>query len=189
MKRKFEDLLIEHCSPTLAGVKTANLFCYCESNDENICKIAEVWNRNLEKYGIGLAVIKKCFVSNHYLIYVYRKKALAKDLENVGVKTFLAQNGYESCQEIDDYLLVLSGKLSESDSFPHEIGLFLGYPLNDVIGFIKNKGKNYYFCGFWKVYENPQEAQRCFEQFRKCTEIYKEMYQRGRSIIQLAVAA
>ena len=35
----------------------------------------------------------------------------------------------------------LKMRLSETTEFPHEIGLFLGYPVGDVVGFIKTRGK------------------------------------------------
>ena len=48
--------------------------------------------------------------------------------------------------------------LSGSCAFPHEIGLFLGYPFEDVMGFIENKGENYLCSGCWKVYSCEQDA-------------------------------
>lgn len=50
----------------------------------------------------------------------------------------------------------------EKDGFPHEVGLFLGYPLDDVTGFIEQKGKNYKCCGIWKVYGNEKQTQMLF---------------------------
>ena len=70
-------------------------------------------------------------------------------------------HGYENT-DIDLCLEVLGGKLAKSDLFPHEIGLFLGYPLGDVIGFIDNGGKNSRCTGCWKVYCNECEAMRTF---------------------------
>ena len=75
------------------------------------------------------------------------------------------------------------------DEFPHEIGLFLGYPYEDVIGFIKNKGKNYTYCGYWKTYGDPEISKKKFQQFQKCVFEYKRMYEKGKVIKQLIVAA
>lgn len=47
-------------------------------------------------------------------------------------------------------------KRLNTKNFPHEIGIFLGYPLDDVIGFIEHKP--YYLVGDWKVYQNVNEA-------------------------------
>lgn len=69
--------------------------------------------------------------------------------------------------------------------FPHEIGVFLGYPLKDVVGFIQNKGKNCKCCGCWKVYSDECEARKKFARYEKCKTIYMSMFQRGKSVLQL----
>ena len=69
------------------------------------------------------------------------------------------------------------------------MGLFLGYPLDDVTGFIEQKGKNYKCCGIWKVYGDEQKTQVIFQKLKKCSEIYQKLFADGRSILQLTVAA
>ena len=83
-----------------------------------------------------------------------------------------------------------AGSESEDDmAFPHEIGVFLGYPLQDVIGFIENKGMNSKYTGLWKVYGDRDESMKMFAKFRKCTDVYGELWRSGRrSIMQLTVA-
>lgn len=56
-------------------------------------------------------------------------------------------------------------KLREEPDFPHEIGLFLGYPLEDVKGFIENKADSSKCSGCWKVYGNEQKALKLFEKY------------------------
>ena len=80
-------------------------------------------------------------------------------------------------------------RLASGDGFPHEIGLFLGYPVEDVLGFIENAGQNCKCCGCWKVYCNECEAVRTFARYKKCRDIYKRLWQEGRSVLQLTVAA
>ena len=58
----------------------------------------------------------------------------------------------------------------------------------DVVGFIKNKGKNFKCCGCWKVYCDQCEAERRFELFNKCTRIYMEQWKAGKSVLKLTVA-
>ena len=41
-------------------------------------------------------------------------------------------------------------RLKDADEFPHEIGLFLGYPPEDVEGFIQEPNGQKY-TGIWKV--------------------------------------
>ena len=78
--------------------------------------------------------------------------------------------------------------LGENEEFPHEIGLFLGYPPEDVLGFIDNKAGGCKCVGCWKVYGDVDEAQKTFAEYKKCTELYCAMFAKGRSIERLAVA-
>lgn len=189
MNKRFEQLLIEHCAPTLANVKTANMFCYKTGINEIICETISYWNNRLNKFGISIKVLKQFSHQRSYLVYVYREKNLIADLEQAGVKKFLEKYGYNKLTMIEKYLNRLSIHLYDREDFPHEIGLFLGYPLKDVEGFIENKGRNYYCAGCWKVYSNPQLAQKRFERYKKCVEIYKKLHCNGKSITQLTLAA
>ena len=72
--------------------------------------------------------------------------------------------------------------------FPHEVGLFLSYPPQDVRGFIENHAVNYKCAGLWKVYGDEALARRLFDKFRKCTDIYCALWRAGSGIDQLAVA-
>ena len=90
---------------------------------------------------------------------------------------------------VDGFLKQLSNRLCLEHDFPHEIGIFLGYPLEDVVGFIENQGKNYTCSGYWKTYGDPQEATRRFDSYRECTEVCREKYRQGTPIIQLVKAA
>lgn len=67
-------------------------------------------------------------------------------------------------------------RLGESDEFPHEIGLFLGYPVEDVKGFIENKASCAKCVGYWKVYGDEEKAQKLFNQYKKCTGVYKKQW-------------
>ena len=70
-----------------------------------------------------------------------------------------------------------------------EIGLFLGYPLCDVLGYIKNRGQNSKLTGWWQVYGDEAEAARLFSRFRKCRDVYSRLWSEGRSVQQLTVCA
>ena len=53
--------------------------------------------------------------------------------------------------------------------FPHEMGLLLGYPPEDVEGFILQNGRNALCSGYWKVYEDAESKLRTFHIF-ECAE-------------------
>lgn len=181
-----EKKIIEHCAPTLAGLKTANMFnCRFSSIDTLLKELQEV-NEKLNRKGVFIEILK--IKQSRALIYVYRKKRLENDLKKPGVEELLLHYGYENC-ELSHCLEQLRIRLEKYDCFPHEIGVFLDYPLADVIGFIEHSGKNCKCCGVWKVYSNECETQVLFARFKKCTEVYLRVFAKGRSLMQLTVAA
>lgn len=182
-----EKYLVEHCSPTLASLKTANLFSYACSSEDKLNAYISYWNQCMGEKGVSMHILR---VRNHRaLVYVCRKQFLKRDMERPGVEGFLKRLGYE-CIDTDYVVSRLKLRLNECADFPHEIGLFLGYPLGDVIGFMKNSGRNCLCCGCWKVYCNESEAVRIFQKYKKCTAVYMRLWNEGRrSVWQLTVAA
>ena len=83
----------------------------------------------------------------------------------------------------------LKSRIGENNEFPHEIGIFLDYPLGDVIGFILNEGRNFKCVGCWKVYCDECACQKTFAKYKKCRDVYVRLWQQGRSVLQLTVAA
>lgn len=177
-------IIVRHCAPTLAGLKLGNLFSYkYEDIDELNCIIHEQ-NKELNKKGVYFVLVRA--KDGMALIYVFRGRQLAARLKNPEVQDFLKTLGYteftvEAClNRLQDRLL--------NDDFPHEIGVFLGYPLNDIIAFIDNKGANYKCSGFWKAYYNVQEAEKTFRRFNKCIKIYCQKHMEGTDLQRLTVA-
>lgn len=104
-----------------------------------------------------------------------------------GAAGLLRREGYP-CESCGKCLAVLARKLCSGGDFPHEIGLFLSYPPEDVKGFIENRAANYKCCGMWKVYSDERKAKELFAKYKKCTDIYCERYRAGCRIDELAVA-
>ncbi len=182
----FEKQLIVHCAPTLASLKTASLFCCtCFAKIELECQL-ESWNRQLGQKGLFLTALRQA--NGRALIYVCRISHLQADLQKPGVANFLSGFGYQS-NDVKCALDQLKERLKDCKAFPHEIGIFLGFPLEDVIGFIQNDGKNSLCSGCWKVYCNQYETMKLFMRFQKCREIYTRLWKEGRTVWQLTVAA
>ena len=72
--------------------------------------------------------------------------------------------------------------------FPHEIGLFLSYPPEDVLGFILNKACNHKCIGCWKVYGDEQAAKTSFEGTKNAAKFIPNSGSRGNPSEQLTVA-
>ena len=184
MEQTFEMALARQCAPTLAGIKPANLFPWKDWKRARL----NLWRKNLSPYGIELRILKACPVSGNCLIYLFRTAWLCDILSDPSARSFLYWLGYPDA----DYRVLLrqlSERLHCMEEFPHEIGIFLGYPLEDVTGFMQHHGKNYTYCGCWKVYGNPEEAKRRFAQYRRCTALYCENVRRGIPLTRLIAAA
>ena len=181
-----ERYLIEHCAPTLASIKTANLFNVSYSSAKELKRHITKWDRQLSSKGVSITVLRQ--KNGCALLYVCRRQLVQKDLQQPGVAEFLSKYGYKE-NTIEYGLLRLQQKLKHQVAFPHEIGLFLGYPLGDVIGFIENSGQNCKCCGCWKVYCDQCGAEKLFYRFKKCREVYLRLFEQGKTVMQLTVAA
>ena len=181
-----EKFLIEHCSPTLASLKTANLFNYKYQDEVELYGYLRDLNRQLSVKGVRATLLRK--YDHSALVYVFRESKLQNDLDQPGVKQFMRQYGYDN-PTAKQAVAMLRKRFATGDGFPHEIGLFLGYPLGDVIGYIENAGRNSKCSGCWKVYCNECEAMKLFAKFDKCKNVYRQLFAEGRrSVEQLTVA-
>ena len=188
ISRTFEAVLVRQCAPTLAGMKPGSIFCFhhssLEASRQKVCQ----WNKQLEPFGLTVQILLERPGSSSVIVFVYRHDRLEQMLSDDAYQSFLAEAGYEDAN-LDGLLEQLSYRLRTQPEFPHEIGVFLGYPLRDVIGFIENRGRNFTCCGFWKSYGDPAEMQVCFACYRRCIQTYVAMFEQGIPIERLAVPA
>lgn len=183
--RTFEELLVEQCAPTLAGVKPASLFRYRGSQMGEARWLADRWGRELAARGLTLQVLKACSLTGACMIFLYRADWLCQILAEPSNRRFLMEQGYPAGVDIPRLLEQLSRRLCLEQDYPHEIGLLLGYPLEDVVGFMENRGRNFTCCGYWKAYGDPEAARRRFAQYRRCTDVYRERFRQGTGIMEL----
>ena len=184
-----DEMIVEFCSPTLAGIKTGNLFS-CEYLDyQTLEKDLRRVNSILLHKGIKAIPIR--YLNHRALIYIFRPSFLKKDLCDKDTSLLLKRLGY-NVDSMSECVKCLSEKLmllKSSKDFPHEIGLFLGYPYEDVKGFIDNKGECSKCIGCWKVYGDVSLAEDTFDRYKKCTCEYISRLKEGMTLEQLAVCA
>ncbi len=158
-----EELVIFHCSPTMAGLKAASLFnCPVKNNRTFLENIREM-NRRLLPRGVRIVPLKN--MGKSVLVYMYRPDRLREDLGDSRARKILAERDYP-VEETEKCIVELVRRLEDGEAFPHEIGLFLGYPPEDVDGFIRNGAAGAKCIGTWKVYGNVETAQRKFVQYK-----------------------
>lgn len=170
----FEQILANHCSPVLMGTKLSNLISVSkEGLDVN--EIINRYNASFKSYGIVFEKVCEC--KERFLLFVYNTERLERHLKKDRIASFLKDYGYEESQlrySIDK----LKQKLMHHE-FPHEIGVFLGFPLDDVKGFIENQGQNYIYCGYWKVYNNIEGRMRNFDLYDRLRSFVKSKLDDG----------
>lgn len=192
MCAKFEKSIIENASSTLAGIKVASMYNFRFSNMQECEMILNSINKRLNVKGVYVEVIKN--KGDFYLIYVYRKSKLIELVNEKNIAEFLREYGYDVNDNGQDdntekILVNLKCRVNEGSSFPHEIGVLLGYPLNDVKAFIENEGLNCIMCGIWKVYYDEQNAMKTFCKLKRCKDVYIEKYNLGSSMYDMVVSA
>ena len=182
-----EALLAYHCAPALAGIKPANIVTCQKSRIPNINSELEKLNNELNHKDIYIEILCEC--ERRALVIVYRKSILEKHLQSHLNRAFLSQCGYPEIGSLADYLNVLRTRL-DCDSFPHEIGVFLGYPLHDIYCFINHRDDGCLLIGEWKVYHNVEEAEKIFTRFKACRKaLVRQITERGKTLAQVFCAA
>ncbi len=167
-----EKLIAYHCGPALTGIKPSNLLAVRVTGEAAAAKAA-IFNIQCNRRGIFFNTMN--ISNNTTLFFVYNKPLLEKTLKNPGTAFFLIKEGYKPLKSVESHVNRLCLRIIEANSgksdFPHEIGIFLGYPLEDVKGFINNKGKNCKMCGYWKVYGDKEKAGDMFRRYTECRRI------------------
>lgn len=177
-----EFTMVRMCAPTLAGMKTGSLYNYRYDDRGEMMKAIRGWNRRLRVRGVCLIPLR--YTDHTALIYLFRPEQLRCDLCRASVSRLLRTHGYDSYR-CGQCLARLIERLREEDTFPHEIGLFLGYPPEDVEGFIQNRAEGFKAVGYWKVYGDAEAANRTFCKYRKCTELLCRRLRNGEPVERL----
>ena len=178
-----EELFVRQCAPTLAGIKTGNMFRTAYADEQELVSQIREMNQRLREKGLCLIPLR--FREGNALLYLYRPERLQLDLKNDLARRTLLDAGYEN-QSPERCVVNLIRRL-QGDEFPHEIGLFLSYPPEDVQGFIDNHARNFKLSGLWKVYGDEAYARAAFAKYKKCTDIYCRSWRSGASLEELAV--
>lgn len=170
-----------HCAPTIRGSKAANIVTLKRDDSYDFESLFE-----------GTKISYRFLKSgrNRTILYLYRKEELEEYLFSKEVEMFLKTYGY-SGKNIDEMLDILSEKIQIFENgeteFPHEIGVFLEYPVKDVKSYLENDGKNFAYLGYWKVYHNVQKTKKLFKRYDEEKELAVREIMLGKSISEIAV--
>ena len=127
--------------------------------------LKDYWMQNkfMLRDALGLDFYELKEGEDFVLVYFFKNNRLEKKLSQIKIKDFLNSYGYISCVSTGDYLNLLSQRFRET--CPDEIGIFLGYPLKDVMDF-KDRDKKACKCtGYWKCFNNEKSSLEAFKRF------------------------
>ena len=167
-----------YCGVTFAGLKVASMVNLRRGERDVVVRLA----RGFRRRGFSFVCLRAC--GERQVLYVYHEEQLRSLLFSPDVRAFLEGFGYRY-DTVGEALAQLRARMNAlGAAFPHEIGVFLGYPLGDVRGFLRDPD-GCVLCGAWKVYENADEAVRTFERFRRCSDCICRHMDRGRTLSQI----
>jgi hypothetical protein len=156
-------LSIIMCSaaPTIAKEKVSSLLNFSSDNHN----LQKTWKEHKDYIkdilNIDFFELKKD--ENNTIVLFYNKEELEKILKQKQNIKFLKRFGYNEEMNIKQCILHLSTRFQ--NTCPHEIGIFLGYPVEDVACFINYPNEQCLMVGYWKVYHNVEEAKYIFDKY------------------------
>ena len=166
-----EDIQLQlamQCAPLIAGLKMSNLLIIPR---ESLPALREILEGSDIAHALLLEKGKKA------TLLLYCRNQLQQYLARPQILDFLRGQGYDDCS-LEWFLASIRiryrNHMEKAGPFPHEMGIALGYPLEDVRGFIRHKGKNYLYSGYWKVYGDVEKARQLFQSYDRAR---KQMFQ------------
>lgn len=181
------------CMPTLLKTKPSSLVCFHKKYIEDTKRFHRTLWEECRQFDCSYQMLYE----NDYAVYViiYQTELLKEVLNKYSANPILSETGYIQGQENFYFNLChfknryRNFKENKESAFPHEVGIFLGYPIVDVEEYIRNKGENYMLCGYWKVYHDVEEAARTFHYFRKLREEAMDLFFSGRDLSEIVLSA
>ena len=180
LKMSFNQIIIRSSSPTFCNIKAANMFFV--KNEIFSKKDFDAWKETFFSY--GLMAFSAQISETSTAIIVLNVCWVRKILADVFVQAYLSEKEYHTSSAFD-FVEELFFRMKNNSGFPHEVGVILGYPVEDVIEFENHQGHDCKYCGSWKSYSDIENAKDCHCRFTECSRLCKQWYDEGYSINQI----
>lgn len=155
--------LVDLIGATMVGVKPAELLNIplnkggTKNSDWEEFRVCFLRDNNIK-----LREIKK--QNERVQVLFYHTTALNNALCNNANLKFLRSLGYPEQYSVEGYVDFLVNRLNRKD-FPHEIGIFLGYPFKDVLGYIGHPSLKLVNINGWRIYGNDKLSNKRYQSF------------------------
>lgn len=157
-------------APTIREEKPSSLMTFTKAG-RNLYELWKLYGHQVcQRLALQYTALRD--TQDSVRVLFYRESLLEQCLNKDDCRNFLHSIGYDSSITLDECI----SKLKDRFEYicPHEIGIFLGIPVEDVVGFINHKGENSLLCRYWKVYHNPDKAAVLFRNFDKARQEIRE---------------
>lgn len=163
----FDKYMLFLLAPVVGGLKPSSTITLKKDSKEYF-----IWNNYKEIFlnKINLKHILLREDDKAIILLIYSEKKLESFINNKETKEFLLKLGYDFKGNLDNILDKLVQRYNKFHC-PHELGVFLGIPLEDVIDFMECTTKKCLLCGYWKVFNNSDSALQIFNNYNKSKEI------------------
>ncbi len=154
----------------LAGVKPANLVQLRNRRQPCGRNLHQLWrlHSNALLAGSPLKALSLRQKETGDLMLFYTPEILQSYLQQPKTAKFLKQQGYPTPGNLRKTLAELQERFQTETDMPHEIGLFLGYPLKDVAGFMGCSDKPCTGCRQWRIYGDPAQSLALSDRYAAC---------------------
>jgi hypothetical protein len=156
--------IIKKLGPLLLKDKPIHLFCF-----KNDFKFKQDITDLIEEHFSGLQNIQYEFIpcdNDTIKILFYNINNLKKVLKDHRKVNFLVSRGFSKDMNEVDYIEYLTKQL-QKNIIPPEIGIFFGYPVKDVIGYIGHPSLKRTEVKGWEYYGNPSISYKVYETFNE----------------------
>lgn len=182
--------LVASAAEVLAGVKPANLIRVLKRDMPCGRSLYKLWCRYgselLEQSRLSALTLRD--EDGALLLLLYRPDLLKRRLSGMTMQAFLRRRGYPQPADLATALAHLKSRFSQ-DGSPDEVGMFLGYPLKDVHGFINRRQDPWPGRCLWRIYGPPQRSLRLYRRYFEERKALTDKLVSGQSPAALLVAA
>lgn len=163
-RKSIETQLAMQCAPLITGIKISNLLIIPAENEKTLRAVL---------MHTGICFYRLLKTDDRITFLLFRRNELEAYMNRTEIQGFFKREGYTDFTLgciLRTFQLRYQAYMIREMAFPHEMGLLLGYPVEDVRGFIEHQGRDYLCTGYWKVYENLEQKQQLFQRFEYAKE-------------------
>ncbi|MGY0374567.1 DUF3793 family protein [Clostridium sp. JNZ J1-5] len=165
---KFDDkdyllsIIAYNAAPAIAKFKPSYLIIF---HNKGKRKLYDFWEeyKDIVKEELNISFYELKSADCSTAVLFYNENQLFNILSQDNHIKFLEKYGYKREMSVKESLSILKERYKIT--CPHEMGLFLGYPIEDVIEFIEHPNRAALMFGYWKVYHNMESASNTFRKY------------------------